>query len=812
MFPAANADFVPGAVLYGDDTELPRAAFQALTAGEPEKAFAYADRLCRIATVVEPLHLLLRGQALAQLGHDDFASRDALAVLEIEPQNIAAARLLMNCGEEKQAEQAARIIAETAPLHATLSQALSLLSRAGEPGWAQIWWQDGALRGWAAWRPGVDAMLVIHTAEGIFETPLIDQFDHPLHNAFGHATPIALPIEACRAKIYVRLDAKRYGLLRLTPPPEPAALPSTPSEKAGTVTIIIPVYDDSPATKRCIESVIAHRPYGCRVIIVDDESPDPDIARYLDELNVRNVEVLRNPFNQGFVGTVNRGIAAVADGDILLLNADTIVPKHFIQRLRAAAYSAPDIGTVVPLSNNGEFVSFPKPFVANPLTNSEQADPEIGVLDSAANFANGTRVIDLPSGIGFCLYVTARCLADVPRLSEGWGRGYLEDADYCLRARTHGWRNVCATGVFVGHHGSRSFKEEKRSLVVSNARRLAARFPYYRTECSSFVSADPLREARGRVERRLSRHQPVDRLFVAGPRLARLATVHISSNEHGISSLLMSVEPGGQTVSIRDARGGVPQSLQFKISDPDLSAYLRERSIGSYELVGLEPLPQALWTTLVRARKPMSLFVATTRHMESQPTQQEVGWHALMEQSILGSIVAADDIVAANMIAAGLSPNEIASHFRSPLITRESVERGRTILIVMPEIDSSAFQLVHALIMDLRERGSTRPIVIFGRTTDDWVLMSHLRVQVVGPVPPAEIKDVSQLYKAGVVVLPDHFSSATLEVVCVTRLDLPVAYFAPSECETGLDLCLDPGHDVAHNAAHIAAWVEQQIP
>jgi GT2 family glycosyltransferase len=44
--------------------------------------------------------------------------------------------------------------------------------------------------------------------------------------------------------------------------------------------------------------------------------------------------------------------------------------------------------------------------------------------------------VDVPNGIGFCLYVTRRCLDEVGLLSEAFQRGYLEDVDFCLRART----------------------------------------------------------------------------------------------------------------------------------------------------------------------------------------------------------------------------------------------------------------------------------------------------------------------------------------------------------------------------------------
>ncbi len=58
------------------------------------------------------------------------------------------------------------------------------------------------------------------------------------------------------------------------------------------------------------------------------------------------VTLLTNPFNLGFVGSVNRALLTIPQGDILLLNADAILPPGAIERLRRTAHSIKDIGTV----------------------------------------------------------------------------------------------------------------------------------------------------------------------------------------------------------------------------------------------------------------------------------------------------------------------------------------------------------------------------------------------------------------------------------------------------------------------------------
>jgi hypothetical protein len=75
-------------------------------------------------------------------------------------------------------------------------------------------------------------------------------------------------------------------------------------------------------------------------------------------------------------------------------------------------------------------------------------------------------------------------------------RGYLEEVDWCLRARAAGYRHLLATGAFVAHVGSASFRAEKRLRVQQNRQVLMARYPDYYPEYGRFIKADPLKPAR----------------------------------------------------------------------------------------------------------------------------------------------------------------------------------------------------------------------------------------------------------------------------------------------------------------------------
>ncbi len=352
-----------------------------------------------------------------------------------------------------------------------------------------------------------------------------------------------------------------------------------------------------------------------RAILVNDATPEPKIAKYLAGLEAKScVDVLINARNLGFTGSVNRALVQVKQGDVIILNADTVVPPGFIKRLADAARSSPDIGTLTPLSNNGEFTSFPIPNTANPLGSRK----DIERIDAIAAKFNAGKIIDIPSGIGFCLYVTRACLDKVGLLSGDFGAGYLEDADFCLRARERGFRNVCAPSVYVGHAGSKSFGQEKRALVVRNLGVLERRYPNHRPECAAFMAADPLRAARQDIERAAVATTGHPRLLVTGAgavgAIARARAREVASEAQSVMILEVRHGVDGATVHIMDAAGGMPQSLEFNLSISSecetLAEFTKALRPSGIEILDPANVPPALLNLLIKLKIPYDIVIA----------------------------------------------------------------------------------------------------------------------------------------------------------------------------------------------------------
>jgi GT2 family glycosyltransferase/2-polyprenyl-3-methyl-5-hydroxy-6-metoxy-1,4-benzoquinol methylase/glycosyltransferase involved in cell wall biosynthesis len=285
-------------------------------------------------------------------------------------------------------------------------------------------------------------------------------------------------------------------------PALPAAVhhPAESAELTASVDVIVPVYRGLEETRACLESVLASTPKTpFRLLVVNDASPEPEITAYLRDLRQRDdrVILLENPSNLGFVASVNRAMEESGDRDVVLLNSDTEVAGDWLDRLRGAAASDRRAATVTPFSNSAEICSYPRFCADNPLPEGL----DTAALDRLFAAANGGRAIEIPTAVGFCMYIRRSCLAAIGLFdTERFGRGYGEENDFCMRARKAGWHHLLAMDVFVRHAGGVSFGEEKASRVRRAQELLARLYPEYHGLVHDHLAADPAQSGRLAVD------------------------------------------------------------------------------------------------------------------------------------------------------------------------------------------------------------------------------------------------------------------------------------------------------------------------
>ena len=775
-------------------------------------AYPLADRLCRLPGLTAR-RLLLRAESHRLCGRLADALTDLRAALARDPTDRAINAAAMDWGDPPLALSAAdRELGWERGRDETL-RALKLLNGGGPV--ARLKREGGAVRGSVAWPVGTTLRLA-PGAGRVQPDPA-----HAWANSLFWAASIDVNTEGSVEVFGDEVLVACVG--SYVPASAPPALGSMPR----SLTVIVPVYDDLAATVACLRSLQAQlQEADANLLVVDDGSPDAALSRYLgEEASAGRLSLLRNEVNLGFAATVNRALAACPRGDVAIVNADAWLPPTALRRLGEVARSDPSIGTVTPLSNNGELTSYPAPFRANPPLEPE----EIMRLDALARQANGAGAIDLPSGVGFCLYVTRGCLEAVGPLPTIYLRGYGEDLEFCLRAREKGFRNVAAIGVFVGHAGSLSFREAKRALVVRNLALLEKRFPGYRDACDAFVRADPLRAARGAIEAQappleatLLLVAPVGRAEAIAARRAREVV-----ETESLKAILATFDPRSERISLQSSDGAAPQSLEFALRGRDvakLPAYLGQLSLRRIEICDAGGLPEDLGRLLRQVGAPVEMACADLEWVSPlrQADPSDCGPACVCRSPVSPSFEEeeierrADRLRIAVRGASAFRPYDRmaeAALSRAPLAKALLAPRtpppGLAVGVPMPHLSPRAETLLLSLGRRISQLAVPFRMIVLGDCADTRRLMADGAVFVTGPMRPSEMRDAAIQHGIGRWLLPDRTGFFGLVDELAQALGAPKAYFDWSfgalRTEAG-DLALDPRLCDSKAAAAVADW------
>lgn len=823
-----------------------------LNAHNYEAAYRDADRLCRIAPRPESRLWSLRAQALLGMGRTALAHSDLASAFAIDPTDLSLSRIILSGPfSSLQIEAAQSVISSPRADRATIALALDVLLKRPMSVAGNLRVERGAIKGWLSWCGGQTLTAFVSCAES--STQKVDiagatshRFASPDRFAsdIDIKTPLGLP-PVLTWRIGDRPATHTDVFLRAGVLPDRApvdlrrdVIREDSKDTSLGCTVIIPIFDDIEATAACLDSL---RKQGgdsddLEVILVNDNPANKKMAEMISDVAGREgYKLLINPTNLGFVHSVNRALAICnVQKDVLLLNSDVILPDACVPRLVEAAYSSKDIGTVTPLSNNGELTSFPQPFRSNPMRTRE----EINSLDNIADKVNRGRIVTLPNGIGFCLLIKRACLDVLGYLSTSFLRGYYEDVEFCLRARENGFRNVCATHIYVGHEGSRSFKHEKKRLVARNLRNLQRRFPEFLRDSLAFVKADPLASAREALAVHASKPSGPTRLLIADNLEGATLEHRVSAlSQLGITILILIPNRYSQhdeTVTIR--RTSDSATMKFRVTGnhaaEELIAFLRQNDVREIEVIDDSRLSNDLLAKLDTSdftishlvdRAPFSRFLRQTSRDCPQTegaspcpacrkafAEQIV--HA-MDEHVFRSMNSNKDgrVLAQNRIAAALLKTE------SPVDEAIPRERARarnqsqvaTLGILYPRRAAGLERFLRLLSRELPEEGPLK-IVVLGQTLDDGALISHPLVFVTGAARHNDYDELLRSYRVTALFSPDRWASVALIDELAMRQNVPKAYFNWSfksmEKFTG-DLVLDPRICDAKAVTALLGWL-----
>lgn len=229
-------------------------------------------------------------------------------------------------------------------------------------------------------------------------------------------------------------------------------------EKRNLVTVIILNHNTKDLLEGCLSSLSENDPAGeLETIVVDNHSTDGSVE--MARKRFPHVRIIALDANLGFSAGMNAGLRCSGGDFLLLLNADTFLPRGSVDRLLSAMRHLPQVGIAGPRLVDAE----------GNLQDSCQYFPTL-TLHHSCRFL--LRLLGARTGIsrkacekgrplpvdwlhGACLLIRREMLEEVGLFDPGYFL-YGEDMDLCFRARRHGWCMAYIPEVEVVHFGNRS--------------------------------------------------------------------------------------------------------------------------------------------------------------------------------------------------------------------------------------------------------------------------------------------------------------------------------------------------------------------
>ncbi len=244
------------------------------------------------------------------------------------------------------------------------------------------------------------------------------------------------------------------------------------------VSIIVVTHNSVNLLKDCLYHIEKYTKFPYELIIIDNASQDgtqnwlKSWKRMKHPKNVQQLKTIYNKKNQFWPGAVNQGIKNSTGKYIALVNADVVVTVDWLssilklfKELPLAAGIAPLMGGIPNYSYNDQ--DYRTHFGELPV--KYPPDKELQEFSTIFHQQHQGSYVETKIACSACMVIKREVLTQV----GGWNEEFKlrgDDWEWCLRARSLGYRIYVAADTLVVHYGVGSIKtmnQETRKKLMN---------------------------------------------------------------------------------------------------------------------------------------------------------------------------------------------------------------------------------------------------------------------------------------------------------------------------------------------------------
>jgi GT2 family glycosyltransferase len=238
-----------------------------------------------------------------------------------------------------------------------------------------------------------------------------------------------------------------------------------------TVDIVICCHNEYDDLRECLYNLSRSSQSLYNLILVDDGSYS-EMADYVKRFaKIHHAKHIRNDEAIGYPASATKGLKASTADLVILLNADTLPTRGWVDKVLECANSDKKIGIVGVLSSTASWQSVPTVFdsdddwALNPIPDDFTLSEFASILDQEFKGFYPR----LPFINGFCYAIKRKVIEDIGLFEYQRFPHYGEENDYSLRAGSNGWQCAVAADAYVYHKQGKGYTNEKRLILARKA-------------------------------------------------------------------------------------------------------------------------------------------------------------------------------------------------------------------------------------------------------------------------------------------------------------------------------------------------------